>query len=202
MKKNDDLKIYTYCIERWAFHKRLDKGYFPSKHDKIVLEEASKKFKITVEKVQKTFDRILQLKAKKEVKGMTQNEISEKIKEIVSENQETPWGRETEEDNNEKKYFHFTLRSNIWNIIESKTLKNFGEGIYVCDTYEDLTKFILLYKGVKFKDYDDIVGIEFTTNAEFEESFDHNADLLMGAKAFVSWEDVKLNSIQPFDFKV
>jgi hypothetical protein len=91
----DDLVIYNYCEERWAYYKKLDGGYFPSKHDYKVFEDTVRKFDITVNKAEHAFNRIAKIKADKEVKGMTKQEMVKEFERIVTDNKETPWGQES-----------------------------------------------------------------------------------------------------------
>ena len=89
----------------------------------------------------------------------------------------------------QKKYYHFTTRKNAYGIclvdhLMSKT------GNYVCDSLDDLNKF-LTYSSIPTED---LAVIEFTTDAPFEESFDHNSNIIK-AKAYVSFKPVKINII-------
>ncbi|AKA70164.1 hypothetical protein [Clostridium scatologenes] len=94
MKKGrTNVQIYTYCNERWAFYKKIDGGYYPSKHDSVVLEEVAKKFNITPEKAEKIYRKIVATKTVKQCKGLTNKEKDKLLEDIVRDNKETPWGQ-------------------------------------------------------------------------------------------------------------
>lgn len=86
-----------------------------------------------------------------------------------------------------KKYYHFTTRKNAYGICLVEHLTG-GLGNYVCDSLDDLNKF-LAYSPISNKD---LAIIEFTTDAEFKESFDHDKNIIK-AKAFVSFDPVKID---------
>jgi len=94
------------------------------------------------------------------------------------------------------KYYHFTQKNNILNILKNKKLLNNGTGIYVCDNVEDSLKFINLYIDVGSIQKENTIIIEFESDNNFTESFDHNSELLNGAKAFVCWEDVNIKNVK------
>lgn len=95
------------------------------------------------------------------------------------------------------KYYHYTKKENIPQILETKVLKNKGWGVFACETIEDTCKFISFYhNNEKFK-LDEIVIIEFETDAEFEESFDHYAPAFNNARAVMHvGDDVPLRNIK------
>lgn len=89
-----DFEIYTFCESRWNYYEKRDKGYFPSKHDSLVFEEASRHFNISLEEVEKSFNKIAKLKADQEVKNMTKKQMVDTFENILRNNKETPWGQE------------------------------------------------------------------------------------------------------------
>lgn len=98
-----------------------------------------------------------------------------------------------------KKYYHYTKLDSLPDILGSGILQVHNGGVYVCDSKEDLYKFISLYYNAKLFELDEIVGLEFTTDAILEESTDHNPNLLWGAKAFVSYKDIAIDVINVFN---
>lgn len=96
-----------------------------------------------------------------------------------------------------KKYYHYTKKENIPQILETKVLINKGWGVFACETMEDTLKFIsFYYSNEKFK-LDEIVIIEFETDAEFEESFDHYAPAFNNARAVMHvGDDVSMHNIR------
>ncbi|WPC42925.1 hypothetical protein [Clostridium sp. JS66] len=86
-----DLQVYSYCKERWAFYEKLDGGYYPSKHDSVVLEEAAKKFEITPQKADQIYSKVSAAKTSKECKNINKEQMDELLKGIVTKNKETPW---------------------------------------------------------------------------------------------------------------
>ena len=87
-----ELEIYNYCENRWDHYEKADKGYYPSKHDKKVLEDASTHFSITVEEAYQSHKLIAKTIADKEMKGLTEEEKVELFEKILRNNKETPWG--------------------------------------------------------------------------------------------------------------
>lgn len=88
-----------------------------------------------------------------------------------------------------KKYYHYTKKSNILNIISSKRLRNNGCGVFACDTKEDLLKFINFYLNSGSIKLEEVIFIEFETNIEFEESYDHDSETFGNARAVVCFSD-------------
>lgn len=83
--------IYNYCIKKWDELKEKDEGYFPSKHDDVVFEDAAKHFNLTEDEVNKIFSEVSKEIADKNVKGLTQEEKLQQLKQIVRDNAENPW---------------------------------------------------------------------------------------------------------------
>ncbi|NMM64374.1 hypothetical protein HBE96_17275 [Clostridium sp. P21] len=92
-KRFTDVQVYTYCKERWAFYEKLDGGYYPSKHDSVVLEEAAKKFNITSYKAEQIYSRVSAAKTNKECKNLNKEQMDQLLECIVRNNKETPWGQ-------------------------------------------------------------------------------------------------------------
>jgi hypothetical protein len=105
-------------------------------------------------------------------------------------------------ENTWHKYYRFMSAEDFEQVALNKELIRKGEGIYVCDTLEDVLQFINYRVPVLKQDdsgniieqiytkNEDIRIIEFLADSDkFEESFDHNAEVMNGAKAFVSKED-------------
>ena len=90
----DDKKIHDFCDSRWKFYVSRDGFYYPSKHDKLVLQEAAQQFNITVEDAEQAFNRVAKAIADTEVKGMSRSQMVDMFKNIVEGNAETPWGQE------------------------------------------------------------------------------------------------------------
>lgn len=93
----NDKKIYEFCEKRWDHYERKDNGYYPSKHDSKVLEEAGNEFGITSAEVEKAFNSISAMKANLEVLGLTQEQKLEMARQILKGNKETPWGQGLED---------------------------------------------------------------------------------------------------------
>lgn len=94
MVNSADGNVHDFCDSRWEFHINRDGAYLPSKHDKLVLQEAASEFNMTPEEVEKAFQRVAKVKADAEVKGMSKLEMVEMFRSIVEGNAETPWGQE------------------------------------------------------------------------------------------------------------
>lgn len=92
MERKKELEIYNYCEERWDYYEKRDGGYYPSKHDNTVLNEAANKFNITSKEAERAYSKISSEKANKMVKGLSKKQIVAKTEEIVRGNKETPWG--------------------------------------------------------------------------------------------------------------
>ncbi len=93
VKKINDNKIHDFCDARWKFYIAKDGAYYPSKHDKVVLQEAAQEFNISSEEAEQAFSRVSKQKAEAEVKGMSQTQIANALKNLVESNAETPWGQ-------------------------------------------------------------------------------------------------------------
>ncbi|AGK96770.1 hypothetical protein [Clostridium pasteurianum] len=89
----DELKIWEYCENRWDFYKQKDGGYYPSKHDDVVLNEVADKFNISAKEVKCIFNKVSYDKAQDQIKGMTQEQIKNELEKVVRNNKETPWGK-------------------------------------------------------------------------------------------------------------
>jgi len=83
--------IYNYCNKNWAELKEKDNGYFPSKHDDAVFEDVAKHFNLSVDEVSKVFSEVSKEISDKNVKGLTQEEMLQQMKQIVGDNAESPW---------------------------------------------------------------------------------------------------------------
>lgn len=94
MLNSKDKTIYDFCDTRWKYYIEKDGSYFPTKHDKLVLQEAADQFGITPQETKEAFDKVSKVKAEEEVKGMSKTQIMESMKKIVEMNAETPWGQE------------------------------------------------------------------------------------------------------------
>lgn len=96
------------------------------------------------------------------------------------------------------RFFHYTYKKNIESILESKTLLSGGFGIYACESMEDIFKFIRFYR----PNVQDVVIVEFETDSEYEDSYDHYPPAFEHAKAVVFYDDeikikiINLHSIQ------
>ncbi|WP_346938292.1 hypothetical protein [uncultured Clostridium sp.] len=87
---------------------------------------------------------------------------------------------------NINKYYHYTQKHNIPDILRSKELK--GIGVFACKTKEDIFKFINFYLNTGIIKLDETVLIEFETNIKFEESYDHDPKTFNNARAVVYWD--------------
>lgn len=94
MLNNKEIAIHDFCDKRWKFCIDKDGAYYPSKHDKVVLQEAAIEFNITPEEAEQAFQKIAKIKADIEIKGMSKSKMVELFKDIVEGNAETPWGQE------------------------------------------------------------------------------------------------------------
>lgn len=68
--------------------------------------------------------------------------------------------------------------------------------MYACETKEDIFKFITGYLALEKFDLDNIVLIEFDSDANFVESYDHSATFFRGARAVVCYTDVQIRNIR------
>lgn len=105
-------------------------------------------------------------------------------------------------DNTWHKYYRYMSVEELNQVRLNKELINRGEGIYVCDNLDDVLQFIN-YRAPALKldenrniveqiytKNEDIRIVEFLADSnKFEESFDHNTELMNGAKAFINQED-------------
>ena len=98
------------------------------------------------------------------------------------------------------KYYHYTQKSNISSILSSKKLEDKGFGVYVCNSIDNLLKFINVYLRNKLILKEDIVVLKFNSKANFEESFDHNPMYFNGAKALVCYDTVTISNIKIMTF--
>lgn len=94
MVNDNDLAIHDFCEGRWEFYLKRDGGYFPSKHDGLVFQEAANEFNVTPEEAIQAFDRVSKVKAEAAVKGLSISQMRQKLIDIVEGNAETPWGQE------------------------------------------------------------------------------------------------------------
>lgn len=85
-----------------------------------------------------------------------------------------------------KKYYHYTQKENIPQILSTKELKSNAFGVFACDTVEDSLKFISFYCKNKCIKLEETVIVEFETDIEFVESFDHYPPAFNNARAVVS----------------
>jgi transcription termination factor Rho len=88
-----ELKIWKYCEGRWNFYKQKDNGYYPSKHDIVVLTEVADKFNMSIKEIESVFNKVSYDKAQEQIKGMTKEEIKNELEKIARNNKETPWGK-------------------------------------------------------------------------------------------------------------
>lgn len=88
-----------------------------------------------------------------------------------------------------KKYYHYTTHRQAVGICLVEHL-SCAWGNYMCDSMEDIYQF-LRYSHIP---NEELAVIQFTTEAELEESFDHNSNIIK-AKAYVSFEPVKIDII-------
>lgn len=93
-KEIDDTDIYNFCDSRWNFYIAKDGSYYPSRHDKVVLQEAAQNFNISTEEAEQAFARVSKEKADAEIKGMSKTQMADLFRQIVEGNAETPWGQE------------------------------------------------------------------------------------------------------------
>jgi hypothetical protein len=99
------------------------------------------------------------------------------------------------------KYYHYLNNNNLEDIFDNEILEDRGMGVYVCDNVDDLLKFINLYIRTGMIKKEDTTVIEFDTDEEFEESFDHNAELLDGARAYVHFGNVSICNIESYSLR-
>ncbi|AGY77963.1 hypothetical protein [Clostridium autoethanogenum] len=92
-------------------------------------------------------------------------------------------------------YYHFTPIDNLPSILKSRTLVNKSNGVFVCDSFEDLCKFVTIYRNLNGYKLDDLAYISFETDMELEESFDHDKEFFNGARAYYSLDDIEMENI-------
>lgn len=86
-------EVYQYCQDRWDFYEVKDGGYYPSKHDHRVFEDAAQEFGMTSEAVMKVFDKIDKLHVQQQhIERMSKTQMAQMFDNIVKGNAETPWG--------------------------------------------------------------------------------------------------------------
>ena len=92
-RKFDAKKIYQFCKDRWDYYEQQDGAYLPSKHDKQVLEDASKAFNIPVSACEYWFKKVDKPLAEKKVQqGIARGEYRKLCEEVLVGNGESPWG--------------------------------------------------------------------------------------------------------------
>ncbi|KNY26349.1 hypothetical protein [Pseudobacteroides cellulosolvens] len=99
----NEKKVYEFCDTKWKYYIKRDGAYYPSKHDDLVLNEAASEFNITFDEAKAIFNKVSNEIVQEEVKGMSQNQIRNAIKDVIEGNAETPWGQEKlkkKKDNN------------------------------------------------------------------------------------------------------
>lgn len=79
------LEVYLFCKNLWEELIERDGEYLYEKHDEEVLTRASQKFNVTKEQVDEVFQELSTMEAKITVSGMSQVEIKEELKKILSD---------------------------------------------------------------------------------------------------------------------
>lgn len=95
--------VYQFCQSKWDFYQAQDGGYYPSKHDPKVFNDASKKFDITSAEAKKIFNKIdhEHVAAQQDkIDHMSKPQLAEALKKIVEGNAETPWGAQKVKNKN------------------------------------------------------------------------------------------------------
>lgn len=93
--KNVAEKIHQFCIDRWDFYEKRDGAYLPSKHDKLVFQDASKAYNIPESECEYWFNEIDKPLADKKVKdAIAKGEFKKLCEEAFCGNGENPWGLE------------------------------------------------------------------------------------------------------------
>lgn len=91
--------VFEYCEKRFDELKIKDNGYHPQIHDKVAFEDTAKHFNISVEEVDKIFDRATKKSAQiylKQKGKMTKRQMLKEMMAIVKENKDFPF----RDDNN------------------------------------------------------------------------------------------------------
>jgi hypothetical protein len=98
--KNMDRDIFDFCEKRFNELKMQDKGYHPHIHDSLVFEDAASEYNVSVEEVNKIYDRITKLSAKIEMarinrlpKNKRKEAMMQKMVDIVLDNHDLPFYR-------------------------------------------------------------------------------------------------------------
>lgn len=84
-------EIYGYCELQWDKYESEDGGYFPSKHDKLVFQNAAIHFNMHVDDVYAAWETVSVVKARQPVGSMTREQIFSSLNGIVKGNAESPW---------------------------------------------------------------------------------------------------------------
>jgi len=87
-------EIYNYCEALWDQYKLEDGGYFPSKHDKKVFQEAAEHFNMDSSEIEEIWHCVSKIEAGQQVKGLSKKQIKAEMFDIVKDNAETPWGKQ------------------------------------------------------------------------------------------------------------
>ena len=96
-------------------------------------------------------------------------------------------------------YYHYTTKNNADSIIKSKRLN--GE-VFACDNIKDLSKFLSVYLHLKRFKKEDIRIIAFVPLKDtFTESYDHSPKFFDGAKAYISYKDIKFDTYVVHNFE-
>lgn len=86
--------IYEYCENLYDKYSKDDGGYYPSKHDKKVFEEASKHFDISLDKVKKIYNDMSKISANKWIKKkgkISKDDSLKYLSDIVKNNRDLPF---------------------------------------------------------------------------------------------------------------
>ena len=93
MDYREKMEIYEACEKRWDVYEKMDGGYYPSKHDELVLKEVAQKYNLDVKKVKEIHDMVSKVKAEIEIKGMSKEQGAKEFEKVLRKNKETPWGK-------------------------------------------------------------------------------------------------------------
>ena len=90
--------IFEYCERFYNQSHQQDNGYFPNKHDKLVFQEAAKKYGIGEKDVEKLYDSYTKLEAKAEMmrinrlpKAKRKAAMMRKMQDIMLNNKDLPF---------------------------------------------------------------------------------------------------------------
>ena len=87
-----ELEIRNYCKDRWRYYEEVDNGYYPSKHDSMVLSDAAKEYGISVEEAETIFNKVDRIIVNEQVSKMNTAQMVALFEHGLRRNKESPWG--------------------------------------------------------------------------------------------------------------